>query len=175
MIEEISEGDEEIKFGDRKLPIRQFAAAFALKGAAQTKPVGVLSGGERNRVHLAKVLKKGHNVLFLDEPTNDLDVHTLRSLENALQDFPGTGESWLPPPHLSPLIFLWCSTAVVISHDRWFLDRICTHVLVFDEEHKAANADPSVPCPVEFFPGNFSEYREHKSRMAQRKPTAAVA
>jgi sulfate-transporting ATPase len=114
VFEEIAEGDEEIILGQRRVPIRQFVAAFALKGAAQTKQIGVLSGGERNRVHLAKVLKRGHNLLLLDEPTNDLDVNTLRALEEALNEFVGT--------------------AVVISHDRWFLDRICTHLIAFEDD-----------------------------------------
>lgn len=127
--EEIAEGQEDLVYGDQRVPIRQYVAAFALKGAAQTKKVGVLSGGERNRVHLAKVLKRGHNVLLLDEPTNDLDVHTLRALEDALESFPGT--------------------AVVISHDRWFLDRICSHTIAFEDDGR-----------VTFFPGNYSEYRD---------------
>jgi energy-dependent translational throttle protein EttA len=102
-------------------------ASFNFRGSDQQKPVGVLSGGERNRVHLAKVLRRGGNVLLLDEPTNDLDVDTLRALEDALAAFPGC--------------------AVVISHDRWFLDRIATHILAFEGDSQ-----------VRWFEGNFSEY-----------------
>ena len=118
------------------MPVRQYIAGFGLRGAAQAKKVGVLSGGERNRVHLAKVLKRGHNLLLLDEPTNDLDVHTLRALEDALQAYAGA--------------------AVVISHDRWFLDRICTHTLAFLDPETDGEAG------VEFYPGSYSEYREDR-------------
>ena len=125
--EEITDGLEEIKVGNRVLHGRAYCASFGFKGSDQQKKVGVLSGGERNRVHLAKVLRRGGNVLLLDEPTNDLDVDTLRALEDGLESFPGC--------------------AVVISHDRWFLDRICTHVLAFEGDSQ-----------VRWFEGNFSDY-----------------
>ncbi len=112
--QEISDGEDLIKVGDREMNSRAYVARFNFGGTDQQKKVGSLSGGERNRVHLAKVLKSGANVLLLDEPTNDLDVNTLRALEEALQVFPGC--------------------AVVISHDRWFLDRIATHILAFEGE-----------------------------------------
>ena len=112
VFEEISGGDEFIKVGNRELPARAYVSSFNFRGTDQQKPVGKLSGGERNRVHLAKLLRSGGNVLLLDEPTNDLDVDTLRALEAGLESFPGC--------------------AVVISHDRWFLDRIATHVLAFE-------------------------------------------
>jgi ATP-binding cassette ChvD family protein len=125
--EEITEGVEHMKVGNREIHGRAYVASFNFKGADQQKLVGDLSGGERNRVHLAKVLKRGGNVLLLDEPTNDLDVDTLRALEDALEAFPGC--------------------AVVISHDRWFLDRIATHVLAFEGDSQ-----------VRWFEGNFTEY-----------------
>jgi len=125
--EEITGGVEHMKVGNREIHGRAYCASFNFKGADQQKRVGDLSGGERNRVHLAKVLKNGGNVLLLDEPTNDLDVDTLRALELALDNFPGC--------------------AVVISHDRWFLDRIATHVLAFEGDSQ-----------VRWFEGNFSEY-----------------
>jgi ABC-type lipoprotein export system ATPase subunit len=129
--EEISEGYDQIKVGDKEMNSRQYVGGFNFKKSDQQKRVGTLSGGERNRVHLAKVLRKGGNVLLLDEPTNDLDVDTLRALESALLDFAGC--------------------AVVISHDRWFLDRICTHVLAFEGESQ-----------VTWFEGNFEAYEEHR-------------
>ncbi|MBT8055392.1 MAG: energy-dependent translational throttle protein EttA [Gammaproteobacteria bacterium] len=125
--EEIADGEEIITVGDYKTPSRAYVGRFNFRGADQQKRVKDLSGGERNRVHLAKLLKSGGNVLLLDEPTNDLDVETLRALEEALLDFPGC--------------------AVVISHDRWFLDRIATHMLAFEGESH-----------VEWFEGNYSEY-----------------
>ncbi|NNE80128.1 MAG: energy-dependent translational throttle protein EttA [Silicimonas sp.] len=131
--EEISSGGEIIQLGDASMNSRAYCSAFNFKGGDQQKKVGSLSGGERNRVHLAKLLKSGGNVLLLDEPTNDLDVETLRALEDALVDFAGC--------------------AVVISHDRFFLDRICTHILAFEGE---AN--------VEWFEGNFEDYEEDKKR-----------
>jgi ATPase subunit of ABC transporter with duplicated ATPase domains len=127
VFEEITGGVEFMKVGAREIHGRAYCASFNFKGSDQQKRVGDLSGGERNRVHLAKVLKTGGNVLLLDEPTNDLDVDTLRALEGALENFPGC--------------------AVVISHDRWFLDRIATHVLAFEGDSQ-----------VRWFEGNFSEY-----------------
>ncbi|PHQ82986.1 MAG: energy-dependent translational throttle protein EttA [Thalassobium sp.] len=131
--EEISSGGEIIQLGDAQMNSRAYCSAFNFKGGDQQKKVGILSGGERNRVHMAKLLKSGGNVLLLDEPTNDLDVETLRALEDALVDFAGC--------------------AVVISHDRFFLDRICTHILAFEGEGH-----------VEFFSGNFEDYEEDKKR-----------
>ena len=131
--EEISDGLDIIDLGKRSMPSRAYVAAFNFKGADQQKKVGQLSGGERNRVHLAKMLKSGANVLLLDEPTNDLDVDTLRALEEALDSFAGC--------------------AVVISHDRWFLDRIATHILAFEGDSH-----------VEWFEGNFEAYEEDKRR-----------
>jgi sulfate-transporting ATPase len=129
--EEISEGYEHIKVGDREVNSRAYVAGFNFKGSDQQRKVGVLSGGERNRVHLAKLLRRGGNVLLLDEPTNDLDVDTLRALEEALLGFPGC--------------------AVIISHDRWFLDRVATHVLAFEGDSQ-----------VTWFEGNFEAYEEHR-------------
>jgi energy-dependent translational throttle protein EttA len=127
--EEISEGYDNIKVGDREMNSRAYVAGFNFKGSDQQKKVGALSGGERNRVHLAKLLRRGGNVLLLDEPTNDLDVDTLRALEEALLAFPGC--------------------AVIISHDRWFLDRVATHVLAFEGDSQ-----------VTWFEGNFEAYEE---------------
>ncbi len=131
--EEIADGAEEIVVGNYRIPARAYASRFNFKGSEQQKRVGQLSGGERNRVHLAKVLKSGGNVLMLDEPTNDLDVETLRALEEGLLAFPGC--------------------ALVISHDRWFLDRIATHVLAFEGDSH-----------VEWFEGNFSDYEKDLKR-----------
>jgi ATP-binding cassette ChvD family protein len=131
--EEISDGMDQITIGKRTIPSRAYVAAFNFRGADQQKRVGILSGGERNRVHLAKMLKREHNVLLLDEPTNDLDVDTLRALEDALEDFAGC--------------------AVVISHDRWFLDRLATHILAFEGDSH-----------VEWFEGNFEAYEADKRR-----------
>jgi ATP-binding cassette ChvD family protein len=131
--EEISGGNEVIYLGKREINSRAYCSAFNFKGGDQQKKVGSLSGGERNRVHLAKILKKGANVLLLDEPTNDLDVDTLRALEEALADFAGC--------------------AVIISHDRFFLDRIATHILAFEGDSH-----------VEWFEGNFADYEEDKKR-----------
>ena len=131
--QEISGGLDRLKLGKREVNSRAYCAAFNFKGADQQKKVGQLSGGERNRVHLAKMLKSGANVLLLDEPTNDLDVDTLRALEEALEDFAGC--------------------AVIISHDRWFLDRIVTHILAFEGESH-----------VEWFEGNFQDYEQDKMR-----------
>ncbi len=129
----ITEKHDTLEVGSREINGRAYVASFNFKGSDQQKKVGVLSGGERNRVHLAKVLKKGGNVLFLDEPTNDLDVDTLRALEDALDRYPGC--------------------AVVISHDRWFLDRIATHILAFEGNSQ-----------VRWFEGNFSEYEDFRQR-----------
>ncbi|HVX76996.1 MAG TPA: energy-dependent translational throttle protein EttA [Bradyrhizobium sp.] len=131
--EEISGGNELILLGKKEVNSRGYCSAFNFKGADQQKKVGSLSGGERNRVHLAKMLKSGANVLLLDEPTNDLDVDTLRALEEALEDFAGC--------------------AVIISHDRWFLDRIATHILAFEGDSH-----------VEWFEGNFQDYEKDKMR-----------
>jgi ATP-binding cassette ChvD family protein len=131
--EEISGGAEIIELGDASMNSRAYCSAFNFKGGDQQKKVGLLSGGERNRVHMAKLLKSGGNVLLLDEPTNDLDVETLRALEDALEDFAGC--------------------AVIISHDRFFLDRLCTHILAFEGE-----------AHVEWFEGDFSAYEEDKKR-----------
>jgi ATP-binding cassette ChvD family protein len=131
--EEISDGLDLINVGKRETPSRQYVASFNFKGADQQKLVGKLSGGERNRVHLAKLLKSGGNLLLLDEPTNDLDVDTLRALEVALNDFPGC--------------------AVVITHDRWFLDRIATHILAFEGDSQ-----------VTWFEGSYGEYEEHRQK-----------
>ncbi|WP_024277790.1 energy-dependent translational throttle protein EttA [Xanthobacter sp. 126] len=131
--EEISDGNEVIYVGKKEIPSRAYCAAFNFKGGDQQKKVGMLSGGERNRVHLAKVLQRGGNVLLLDEPTNDLDVDTLRALEEALEDYAGC--------------------AVIISHDRFFLDRIATHMLAFEGDSH-----------VEWFEGNFADYEEDKKR-----------
>ena len=122
-----------IRLGDAEMNSRAYCGAFNFKGTDQQKKVGLLSGGERNRVHLAKLLRTGGNVLLLDEPTNDLDVETLRALEDALTDFAGC--------------------AVVISHDRFFLDRICTHMLAFEGD-----------AHVEWFEGNFEDYEADKIR-----------
>jgi ATP-binding cassette ChvD family protein len=131
--EEISDGLDVIKLGDAEINSRAYCGSFNFKGGAQQKKVKLLSGGERNRVHMAKLLKDGGNVLLLDEPTNDLDVETLRALEDALLDFAGC--------------------AIVISHDRFFLDRLCTHILAFEGNSH-----------VEWFEGNFAEYEADKSR-----------
>ncbi|MCV2873601.1 energy-dependent translational throttle protein EttA [Defluviimonas sp. WL0050] len=131
--EEISGGAEQIELGDVQMNSRAYCSAFNFKGGDQQKKVGLLSGGERNRVHMAKLLRSGGNVLLLDEPTNDLDVETLQALEAALDDFAGC--------------------AVIISHDRFFLDRLCTHILAFEGE-----------AHVEWFEGNFEAYEEDKIR-----------
>ena len=131
--EEISDGLDIVVLGDAEVSSRAYCGAFNFKGTDQQKKVGLLSGGERNRVHMAKLLRSGGNVLLLDEPTNDLDVETLRALEDAIEDFAGC--------------------AVVISHDRFFLDRLCTHILAFE-----GNAH------VEWFEGNFEAYEEDKAR-----------
>ena len=131
--EAIGDGQDIIRLGDAEINSRAYCSSFNFKGGDQQKKVGLLSGGERNRVHMARLLKSGGNVLLLDEPTNDLDVETLRALEDALVDFAGC--------------------AVVISHDRFFLDRICTHILAFEGE-----------AHVEWFEGNFEDYEEDKKR-----------
>jgi energy-dependent translational throttle protein EttA len=131
--QEISNGEEKLVIGSREIPSRAYCSWFGFKGSDQQKPVGKLSGGERNRVHLAKLLKEGGNVLLLDEPTNDLDVDTLRALEEALLEFAGC--------------------AVVISHDRWFLDRVATHILAFEGESQ-----------VTWFEGNYEAYETDRQR-----------
>jgi ATP-binding cassette ChvD family protein len=139
--EEISGGDDVLKLGTREVNSRAYVARFNFSGSDQQKKVGMLSGGERNRVHLAKMLKEGANVLLLDEPTNDLDVNTLRALEEALENFAGC--------------------AVVISHDRWFLDRIATHILAFEGDSK-----------VVWFEGNYSDYEaDRKARLGPAAET----
>jgi ATPase subunit of ABC transporter with duplicated ATPase domains len=130
---EISGGDDELTLGKRTVPSRAYCSWFNFKGPAQQRRVGTLSGGERNRVHLAKLLRSGANLLLLDEPTNDLDVDTLRALEEALLSFAGC--------------------AVVISHDRWFLDRIATHILAFEGDSK-----------VVWFEGNYQDYETDRRR-----------
>jgi ATP-binding cassette ChvD family protein len=131
--EMISDGQDAIELGDRQVNSRAYVARFNFSGTDQQKPVGVLSGGERNRVHLARMLKSGANVLLLDEPTNDLDVNTMRALEEALENFAGC--------------------AVVISHDRWFLDRIATHILAFEGDSQ-----------VVWFEGNYSDYEKDRKK-----------
>lgn len=138
--EEVSGGSEIIDLGDAEMNSRAYCGAFNFKGTSQQKKVGLLSGGERNRVHMAKLLKSGGNVLLLDEPTNDLDVETLRALEDALEDFAGC--------------------AVIISHDRFFLDRLCTHILAFEGD-----------AHVEWFEGNFEAYEEDKVRRLGEEAT----
>jgi sulfate-transporting ATPase len=133
VFEEISGGDVEIELGKRKVASRAYVSWFNFKGGAQQRKVGTLSGGERNRVHLAKLVRRGSNLLLLDEPTNDLDVDTLRALEEALLNFAGC--------------------AVVISHDRWFLDRIATHMLAFEGDSQ-----------VVWFEGNYQDYEADRKR-----------
>jgi ATP-binding cassette ChvD family protein len=133
VFEEITGGHDVMAVGSKEMPSRAYVSRFNFQGDAQQKKVGDLSGGERNRVHLAKVLQRGGNLLLLDEPTNDLDVNTMRALEEALLEFGGC--------------------AVVISHDRWFLDRICTHIMAFEGDSQVA-----------FFPGNFTEYEEDRKK-----------
>ena len=134
MWEEISGGADQISLGDRSVSSRAYVSGFNFKGTDQQKKVGKLSGGERNRLHLAKLLRSGGNLLLLDEPTNDLDVDTLRALEEALLSFAGC--------------------AVVVSHDRWFLDRIATHVLAFEGDSQ-----------VTWFEGNFEAYEERRHEL----------
>jgi ATPase subunit of ABC transporter with duplicated ATPase domains len=131
--EEISGGEDLLTLGSRRLNSRAYVASFNFLGADQQKKVKSLSGGERNRVHLAKILKQGANVILLDEPTNDLDVNTLRALEEALENFGGS--------------------AIVVSHDRWFLDRVSTHILAFEGDSQ-----------VRLFEGNFSDYEADRHK-----------
>jgi sulfate-transporting ATPase len=131
--EEIADGHDIMQVGSFQMPSRAYVGRFNFKGADQQKKIGQLSGGERNRVHLAKLLKRGGNVLLLDEPSNDLDVETLRALEGAILNFPGS--------------------AIVISHDRWFLDRVCTHLMAFEGDSQ-----------VVYFEGNYSDYEEDKKK-----------
>ena len=132
-MEVISGGAEVVEIGSKSINSRAYVSRFNFNGSDQQKKVGVLSGGERNRLHLAMTLKTEANVLLLDEPTNDIDVNTLRALEEGIMNFAGC--------------------AVVISHDRWFLDRICTHILAFEGDSQ-----------VYFFEGTFSEYEENKKK-----------
>jgi ATPase subunit of ABC transporter with duplicated ATPase domains len=132
----VSDGLDHIKVGSVEMPSRAYVAAFGFKGPDQQKPAGVLSGGERNRLNLALTLKQGGNLILLDEPTNDLDVETLQSLENALLEFPGC--------------------AVVVSHDRWFLDRTATHILAYE-------GDEDDPARWFWFEGNFEATRRTRS------------
>jgi len=125
----ISDGEEILRFGGREVNARAYCAQFGFTGADQQKKVGILSGGERNRVHLARLLKSGANLILLDEPTNDLDVNSIRALEEGLENFAGC--------------------AVVVSHDRWFLDRVATHILAFEGD-----------STVQWFAGNYSSYLE---------------
>ena len=140
VFEELSGGDDVIKLGGREINARQYCSWFNFAGDTQQKKVGTLSGGERNRVNLAKILKEGANLLLLDEPTNDLDVNTMRALEEALLEFGGS--------------------AVIISHDRWFLDRVCTHTLAFEGDSK-----------VNFYPGSWSEYDEDRKKRLGEEAT----
>ena len=141
IFEVVGEGTEEVLLGGQRVNARSYLSRFNFAGGDQSKKVGVLSGGERNRLHLAMALKEGGNVLLLDEPTNDLDVNTLRALEEALENFAGC--------------------AVIISHDRWFLDRVCTHILAFEGDSQ-----------VYSYEGSFSEYEENKlKRMGRTEPT----
>ena len=133
VFEEVSGGADVLNFGRAEVNPRAYLSWFNFRGADQQKKVGVLSGGERNRLHLAKLLKSGGNVMLLDEPTNDLDVDTLRALENAILDYAGC--------------------VLVISHDRWFLDRVCTHILAFEGDSQ-----------VTWFEGNYQEYEEDRKR-----------
>jgi len=139
--EQITDGQELVEVGGKKMNSRAYVAKFNFNGSDQNKKVGVLSGGERNRLHLAMTLRQEANVLLLDEPTNDLDVNTLRSLEEGLENFAGC--------------------AVIISHDRWFLDRVCTHILAFEGDSQ-----------VYYFEGGFSDYEENrKKRLGDVTPT----
>jgi ATPase subunit of ABC transporter with duplicated ATPase domains len=138
VFEEISEGRDEVMLGTRAVPARNYVGRFNFKGTDQQKKVGQLSGGERNRVHLAKLIKRGGNVLMLDEPTNDLDVNALRMLEDAIDGFPGC--------------------MLIISHDRFFLDRVCTHLLVFEGDGAVA-----------WHEGNFREYEEARRKALGEK------
>jgi ATPase subunit of ABC transporter with duplicated ATPase domains len=133
VFQEITQGVEVVKVGNREVPARAYVSSFNFRGTDQQKLVGSLSGGERNRVHLAKLLQSGGNVLLLDEPTNDLDVDTLRALEAGLESFPGC--------------------VVVISHDRWFLDRLATHTLAFEGDSQ-----------VRWFEGNVSDYEAFRHK-----------
>ena len=141
IFEVVGDGTEEVLLGGQRVNARAYLSRFNFAGGDQSKKVGVLSGGERNRLHLAMALKEGGNVLLLDEPTNDLDVNTLRALEEALENFAGC--------------------AVIISHDRWFLDRVCTHILAFEGDSQ-----------VYPFEGTFSEYEQNKlKRLGKTEPT----
>ena len=137
----ITDGYENIQLGNRSINGRAYVSRFNFNGSDQSKPVSTLSGGERNRLHLARMLRSGANVLLLDEPTNDLDVNTLRALEEGLENFAGS--------------------AIIISHDRWFLDRVCTHILAYEGDSQ-----------VYFFEGTYTEYEENKKkRLGDAGPT----
>ena len=138
--QEISDGHDIMQVGTYQMPSRAYVGRFNFKGTDQQKKMSQLSGGERNRVHLAKLLKSGGNVLLLDEPSNDLDVETLRALEEAILNFPGC--------------------AIVISHDRWFLDRICTHLMAFEGDSQ-----------ISFFEGNYSDYEADRKRRLGEEAT----
>ena len=133
IFEIVADGQEQFELGGQLVNSRSYLSRFNFSGADQSKKVGILSGGERNRLHLAMALKEGGNVLLLDEPTNDLDINTLRALEEGLDNFAGC--------------------AVIISHDRWFLDRVCTHILAFEGDSEAY-----------YFEGSFSDYEENKKK-----------
>jgi ATPase subunit of ABC transporter with duplicated ATPase domains len=140
IFEIVADGQEQFEMGGQIVNARAYLSRFNFAGADQNKKVGILSGGERNRLHLAMALKEGGNVLLLDEPTNDLDINTLRALEEGLDNFAGCG--------------------VIISHDRWFLDRVCTHILAFEGDSQ-----------VYYFEGGFSDYEENrKKRMGNVEP-----
>jgi ATPase subunit of ABC transporter with duplicated ATPase domains len=145
--EEIAQGEDSIRMSDdQTIATRAFVAAFNFKKAMQERHVGTLSGGERNRVHLAKAMRRGANLIALDEPSNDLDLDTLRALENALRDFAGS--------------------AVCVSHDRWFLNRICTHIIVFNEIADESSLTPDAPSNLVFYNGTLEEYIEAKKDTA---------
>ena len=139
VFEEVSQGHDILYFGRAEVNPRAYLSWFNFRGSDQQKKVGVLSGGERNRLHLAKLLKSGGNVMLLDEPTNDLDVDTLRALENAILDFAGC--------------------VLVISHDRWFLDRVATHILAFEGEVEEGQGPE-----INFYPGDFEAYHEWREK-----------
>ena len=152
--EVVSGGNETIRMGGKDVNVRAYLSRFNFSGADQEKKCGVLSGGERNRLHLAIALKQEGNVLLLDEPTNDIDVNTLRALEEGLEAFAGC--------------------AVIISHDRWFLDRICTHILAFERPRVGDGTSGMGEGNVFYFEGNYSEYESNKAqRLGLEEPKRA--